>query len=245
MASSYAEVYARSLGNPQAFWALAARDVEWVRRPRAVLNDTDVRRASWFPGGMLNTCYNALDLHVASGRGEQAALIHESPVTRASRTYSYREVLDRVARIAGMLRGLGVEKGDRVLLYMPMLPEAVFGMLAAARIGAIHSVVFGGFASGELAQRIQHAAPKVVLTASCGIEPTHRVEYKPLLDAVDMPHAPLERHRVPAVVAHDALRHARGARGVEDVEGILRFDRQAAGRLRARLERLPVRVPVA
>ena len=183
MSSAYAETYAGSLSNPHRFWALAARDVEWVRRPRAVLNDSDPHRPSWFPGGVLNSCYNALDLHVATGRGEQAALIYDSPVTQTSRAYSYREVLERVSRLAGMLRGLGVGKGDRVLLYMPMVPEAVFGMLAAARIGAIHTVVFGGFASGELAQRIQHAAPKVILTASCGIEPDRVVEYKPLLDA--------------------------------------------------------------
>jgi propionyl-CoA synthetase len=183
VSEAYAEIYASSLANPHRFWALAARDIEWVRRPRGVLDDSDPRRASWFPGGMLNSCYNALDLHVVTGRGEQAALVYDSPVTQTSRTYSYAEVLERVSRIAGMLHGLGVEKGDRVLLYMPMLPEAVFGMLAAARIGAIHSVVFGGFASGELAQRIQHAAPKLVLTASCGIEPNRVVAYKPLLDA--------------------------------------------------------------
>jgi propionyl-CoA synthetase len=183
VSNSYAEVYASSLDNPHRFWALAARGIEWVRRPRAVLNDSDVRRASWFPGGMLNSCYNALDLHVATGRGEQTALVYDSPVAHTQRAYTYRETLDRVARLAGTLRGLGVEKGDRVLLYMPMVPEAVFGMLAAARIGAIHSVVFGGFASGELAQRIQHAAPRVILTASCGIEPNRVVAYKPLLDA--------------------------------------------------------------
>jgi propionyl-CoA synthetase len=131
---------------------------------------------------MLNTCANAVDLHVRSGRGEQPALIHDSPVTGAIRTLSYRELQDEVARFAGALAGLGVERGDRVLVYMPMVPEAVIGMLAAARLGAIHSVVFGGFASGELAQRIQHAAPKVVLTASCGIEPGRVVPYLPLLE---------------------------------------------------------------
>ncbi|MDH3521311.1 MAG: AMP-binding protein, partial [Myxococcales bacterium] len=183
MTGSYEDCYARSLRNPHHFWAEAAREIEWVRRPRAVLNDSDPERASWFPGGKLNSCYNALDLHVLAGRGEQTALVYDSPVTQTVRSYTYREVLERVSKLAGALRALGVEKRDRVLLYMPMVPEAVFGMLAAARLGAVHSVVFGGFASGELAQRIQHAAPKVVLTASCGIEPTHVVEYKPLLEA--------------------------------------------------------------
>jgi propionyl-CoA synthetase len=182
MTSSYDECYARSIEKPQAFWAEAAGEIEWVRRPRAILNDSDPKRASWFPGGMLNTCYNAVDLHVVAGRGDHTALIYDSPVTGTVRRYSYREVQDRVARLAGTLRDLGVEPRDRVLLYMPMVPEAVFGMLAAARIGAVHVVIFGGFGSNELAQRIQHAAPRVILTASCGIEPTRIVEYKPLLD---------------------------------------------------------------
>jgi len=183
VSDAYREAYAESLERPQAFWARAARDVEWVRRPRAVLNDADPARASWFPGGMLNTCYNAVDLHVAAGRGDQTALVWDSPVTGNVRAWSYRELLDEVSRLAGLLASLGVEKGDRVLLYMPMVPEAVFGMLACARIGAIHSVVFGGFAAEELAQRIQHARPRVVLSASCGIEPGRVVSYKPLLDA--------------------------------------------------------------
>ncbi|MEM7412557.1 MAG: propionyl-CoA synthetase [Myxococcota bacterium] len=183
MPPSTAEVHAASLTNPHAFWARAAQDVEWVRRPRSVLNDSDPQRPSWFPGGMLNTCYNAVDLHVVAGRGAQPALIYDSPVTDQKRVITYAELQDEVARLAGVLTELGVEKGDRVLIYMPMVPEAVFGMLATARIGAIHSVVFGGFAANELAQRIQHATPKVVLTASCGIEPGRVVAYKPLLDA--------------------------------------------------------------
>jgi propionyl-CoA synthetase len=180
---SYDESYAASLANPPAFWARAAQDIEWVRRSRAVLNAEDPRYASWFPGGMLNTCYNAVDLHVAAGRGGQAALVYDSAMTGSVRSYTYAELQQEVARLAGALVALGVEKGDRVLLYMPMVPEAVFGMLACARIGAIHSVVFGGFAANELAQRIQHAAPKVVLTASCGLEPGRTVPYKPVLDA--------------------------------------------------------------
>ena len=161
----------------------AAAEIEWVRRPRAVLDDSTPPVVRWFPGAMLNTCFNAVDLHVMAGRADQLALVYDSPVTGEIRTFTYRELKEEVARFAGALRGLGVEKGDVVLLYMPMIPEAVIGMLATARLGAVHSVVFGGFAPNELAQRIQHAAPKVVITASCGIEPTRVVSYKPLLDA--------------------------------------------------------------
>ncbi len=182
MPSAYETAYADSLADPHAYWARAAEDIEWLRRPRATLDGSQPNRTVWFPGGMLNTCFNALDLHVIAGRGEQAALLYESPVSGVSRSIGYRELLDEVSRFAGALAALGVEKGDRVLIYMPMIPEAVVGMLACARIGAIHSVVFGGFASGELAQRIQHAAPRVILTASCGIESGRVVSYKPLLD---------------------------------------------------------------
>jgi propionyl-CoA synthetase len=185
--TAYESAYRESLENPQAFWARAAEDIEWMRRSRAVLDETQPPKTFWFPGGSLNTCYNALDLHVAAGRGDQVALIYDSPVTDTVREYSYRELTDAVARFAGVLVSLGVEKADRVLLYMPMIPEAVIGMLACARIGAVHSVVFGGFASNELAQRIEHAAPKVILSASCGIEPGRVVAYKPLLDrAIEM-----------------------------------------------------------
>jgi len=186
MTNAYEQAYEESLSNPQAFWARAAQDIEWVRRPRGVLDDRDPKRASWFPGAMLNTCHNAVDLHVAAGRGEQTALVYDSAVTDRVSAYTWEELQDEVARLAGVLRALGVEKGDRVLLYMPMVPEAVFGMLAAARIGAVHTVVFGGFAAAELAQRIQHCAPRVVLSASCGIEPGRVVPYKPMLDeAID------------------------------------------------------------
>ncbi|MCH2172134.1 propionyl-CoA synthetase [Myxococcota bacterium] len=180
---SFEEVYGASRADPAAFWMEAAGQIEWVRRPRALLDDTKVPFVRWFPGAMLNSCYNALDLHVIAGRAEQTALIYDSPVTGEIRSYSYRELRDEVSRFSGVLASLGVERGDVVLLYMPMVPEAVIGMLAVARLGAIHSVVFGGFASNELAQRIQHAAPKVILSASCGIEPGRIVAYKPLLDA--------------------------------------------------------------
>src|SRR5262249_14733072 len=182
MPDATARAHAESLADPRAFWTRAAEDIEWVRRPHEVWNDQDPLRPAWFPGALLNTCSNAVDLHVVSGRGAQTALVYDSPVTGALRRYSYAQLQDEVARLAGALLALGVERGDRVLIYMPMVPEAVFGMLACARIGAIHSVVFGGFAATELAQRIQHAAPAVVLTATCGIEPGRVVAYKPMLD---------------------------------------------------------------
>jgi propionyl-CoA synthetase len=183
VADTYSETYRRSIEDPRRFWAVASQEIEWVRRPRAVIDDSTPPKLRWFPGGVLNTCFNAVDLHVLAGRGDQPALIYDSPVTGAIRTFSYRELQEEVARAAGALAELGVERGDRVLLYMPMIPEAVIGMLATARLGAIHSVVFGGFAASELAQRIQHAEPKVVLTASCGIEPGRIVSYLPLLES--------------------------------------------------------------
>jgi propionyl-CoA synthetase len=182
MTDAQETAHARSLADPRGFWAAAAEEIEWLRRSRAVLDESRAPRVAWFPGAMLNTCHNALDLHLAAGRGEQAALIWDSPVTGTVRRFSYRELHARVAGFAGALAKLGVERGDRVLIYMPMVPEAVIGMLATARLGAIHSVVFGGFAANELAQRIQHAAPKVVLSASCGIEPGRIVAYGPLLE---------------------------------------------------------------
>jgi len=187
MAGAYEELHRESIRDPQAFWARAAEEIDWLRRPRAALDATRPPRTLWFPGGKLNTCHNALDLHLLAGRGEQPALVYDSPVTGRTRSFSYRELTEAVARFAGALAGLGVERGDRVLVYMPMVPEAVIAMLACARLGAPHSVVFGGFAANELAQRIQHAAPRVVLSASCGIEPGRVVAYKPLLDrAIEM-----------------------------------------------------------
>ncbi|MGN9844044.1 propionyl-CoA synthetase [Nonomuraea sp. H19] len=174
----YDEAYQRSIRHPDEFWAEAARGIDWDVAPATIFGD-----GRWFPDGRLNTCHNALDRHVAAGRGGQAALIHDSPVTGTVRTYTYAELLDEVARTAGMLRDLGVRAGDTVVIYMPMVPEAVVAMLACARLGAVHSVVFGGFAARELAVRIDHARPKVVLSASCGIEPARVVAYKPLLDA--------------------------------------------------------------
>jgi len=150
----YADVYQQSIESPERFWARAADDIEWIRRPRAILNAADPRYPSWFPGAMLNTCYNAVDLHVVAGHGERTALIYDSAMTGEVRSYRYADLQREVARLAGTLLSLGVERGDRVLIYMPMVPEAVIGMLACARIGAVHAVVFGGFAAGELAQRL-------------------------------------------------------------------------------------------
>jgi propionyl-CoA synthetase len=178
----YDQIYQQSTREPESFWADAARAIAWDKLWDKVLDDSKAPLYRWFTGGMLNTCYNALDRHVEAGRGDRVALIYDSPVTGTKAKFSYAELRDRVARLAGGLAGLGVQKGDRVILYMPMVPEAVIGMLACARIGAIHSVVFGGFASRELATRIDDAKPKVILSASCGIEVNRVIPYKPLLD---------------------------------------------------------------
>jgi propionyl-CoA synthetase len=180
---AYRELFDASITDPTAFWADAATAVTWTREPKRILDDDNPPFYRWFPDGELNTCANALDRHVTGGRAEQAALIYDSPVTGTTRTYSYRELLELTSRFAGALRGLGVGKGDRVVIYLPMVPEAVIAMLACARLGAVHSVVFGGFAAHELAARIDDARPAVVVTASCGIEPTRIVDYKPMLDA--------------------------------------------------------------
>jgi propionyl-CoA synthetase len=176
-------VYRRSLEAPEAFWSDAAAAIDWDEPWERVLDDSRAPFHRWFTGGRLNTCYNALDRHVQRGRAEQPALVYDSPVTETVRALSYRELRDAVAVFAGALAAQGVEHGDRVIVYMPMVPEAVIAMLACARIGAIHSVVFGGFAANELATRIEDAKPKVVVSASCGIEPGRIVAYKPLLDA--------------------------------------------------------------
>ena len=175
-------IYRQSLEDPGTFWREAARALDWERDPTRILDESRPPFYRWFADGVLNTCHNALDRHVAGGRADQAALIYDSPVTATTRTYTYVELLEEVATLAGALAGLGVGKGDTVVVYMPMVPEAVFAMLACARLGAVHSVVFGGFASHELAVRIDDAQPKVVLSASCGIEVDRVIAYKPLLD---------------------------------------------------------------
>ena len=187
MASRYDEVYGSWARDPEAFWAGAADDIDWYRRWDTVRDLSRAPFCSWFAGGLVNTCHNALDRHVEGGWADQTALVYDSPVTNTIARFSYRELRDETARFAGALTSLGVAKGDRVVIYMPMVPEAAIAMLACARIGAIHSVVFGGFAARELAVRLDDAKPKVVLAASCGIEPGRVVPYKPLLDqAIEM-----------------------------------------------------------
>ena len=183
----YAEEFRRSLDDPEGYWRDAAGAIDWITPPTRILDDSAPPMYRWFPDAELNTCYNALDRHVERGRAEQVALIYDSPVTDQVVRYTYQELRDQVAKVAGALRDLGVEKGDRVVIYMPMVPEAVMTMLACARLGAVHSVVFGGFAAAELATRISDARPKVIVTASCGIEVSRVIAYKPLLDrAIDL-----------------------------------------------------------
>ena len=163
-------------------WQRAAQDIHWYQAPATLLDESNPPFYRWFPDGVTNACYNAVDIHVEQGRGEQLAVIYDSPVTDTKRSYTFHQLLDQVARFAGVLASQGVQKGDRVIIYMPMVPEALIAMLACARIGAIHSVVFGGFASNELAVRIDDATPAVIISASCGVEPSRVVPYKPLLD---------------------------------------------------------------
>jgi propionyl-CoA synthetase len=192
MRSVYDQVYARSMKDPVGFWAAAAEDLHWDRRWDRVFDDSRPPFFRWFVGGRLNTCYNALDLHIDRGRGKQRALIYDSPVTDTVQAFTFDELREQVARVAGALRRQGIDQGDRVIIYMPMVPEAVMAMLGCARIGAVHSVVFGGFAANELAKRIDDAQPKLILSASCGIEVNRVVPYKPLLDGA----IELARHRV-------------------------------------------------
>jgi propionyl-CoA synthetase len=180
--SSYEEAYSRSMNDPEGFWAEAAEAVTWVKKWDSVISSPKPNFYRWFEGAEMNTCYNAIDRHVESGRKDQAAIIYDSPVTGVVKKITYGELLAQVSLVAGMLKKQGVEKGDRVIIYMPMIPETLFAMLACARIGAVHSVVFGGFAPHELAVRIEDAKPKVMLSATCGIEPKGAIAYKPLLD---------------------------------------------------------------
>ncbi len=198
MTSRYHEVYESWKRDAESFWAQAAADIDWSRPWDKVFDADAGVYGRWFAGAECNTAHNCLDRHVAAGRGDQAALIYDSPVTGAKQTYTYSELTDAVATLAAVLRKHGVEKGDRVIVYMPMIPEAAIGMLACARIGAIHSVVFGGFAARELATRIDDSTPKLILSASCGIEPGRIVKYKPLLDeAID-----LSAHKPSACIVH-------------------------------------------
>ena len=218
----YQTLYRHSLDNPQEFWAETAADLVWSKPWEKVLDDSDAPFYEWFTGGEINTCYNALDRHCDEGRASQAALIYDSPVTDQVRTYSYEELRDEVAVFANVLQVNGVGKGDRVIVYMPMIPEAVISMLACSRIGAIHSVVFGGFAAKELATRVVDASPKLVISASCGIEGTKVIPYLPLLDKalelagaedltrilVSRPELPIEDLHPSAILWQDAVARA-------------------------------------
>jgi propionyl-CoA synthetase len=192
--SAYEVAYKESLINPESFWKKASEEIHWRKKPTTILDSAKAPFYRWFSDGELNACENALDRHIDAGRGEQIALIYDSPVTQTQKVYTYLEFHDEVAKVAGALKSLNVQKGDRVLIYMPMVPEAVMGMLACARIGAIHSVVFGGFAAAELAARMNDAKPKVILSASGAIEVQKVIEYKPLLDhAIELAHEKPEK----------------------------------------------------
>src|SRR5829696_1687825 len=182
MKSRYREVYTGWKADPERFWAETALEIDWAKPAQKVFDPKAGIYGRWFVGAECNACYNAVDRHVAGGRAEQAAIVYDSPVTRTKRILTYRELQEETAALGAVLRDMGVGKGDRVILYMPMIPEAAIAMLACARIGAIHSVVFGGFAARELATRIDDAQPKVILSASCGIEAARVIPYKPLLD---------------------------------------------------------------
>ena len=187
MSNLYELAFQRSINDPVGFWGEAAEDCHWYKKWDKVLDDSNKPFYRWFVGGEINTCYNALDCHIEKGRGNQTALIYDSPVTNTIKKFTYTELRDEVAKFAGALVELGVKKGDRVIIYMPMIPEAIISMLGCARIGAVHSVVFGGFAANELATRINDAKPKVIVSASCGIEVKNVIRYKPLLDgAIEM-----------------------------------------------------------
>jgi len=210
MSEAYTSAYDASMADGAAFWLAAAAAIDWNRAPATGWTEG----AGWFADGMINTCHNAIDRHVAAGRGDQPAIIYDSPATASRQSFSYRELLDRVSRTAGMLAALGVAKGDRVVIYMPMIPETLFAMLACARIGAVHSVVFGGFAAPELAKRIDDATPRLLLTASCGIEGQRIIAYKPLVD-----HAlELARHDVEHVVVLQRPQVAAAMTAVRDID---------------------------
>jgi len=218
MSRLYDAAFRRSLDDPAGFWAEAAEAIDWYEKATKVFDPAAGVYGRWFVGASCNTCFNALDRHVARGRGAQAAIIYDSPVTGTKRAISYAELLTEVKTFAAVLQDFGVGKGDRVILYLPMVLEAVIGMLACARIGAIHSVVFGGFAAKELATRLDDARPKVVLSASCGIEPGRIVAYKPLLDeaialAAEKPQACIILQRQQLHADRQRIRYYRRAGG--------------------------------
>jgi propionyl-CoA synthetase len=227
MTSGYRQTYDRWRADPQDFWAEAAREIAWIKPPERIFDAEAGVYGRWFPDARCNACFNALDRHVDAGRGDQIALYYDSPVTGTKRAISYRELLEETATLGAALTDLGLSAGDRVLIYMPMISEAIVAMLACARIGAVHSVVFGGFAAKELATRIDDAEPKVILTASCGIEPGRIVEYKPLLDLA----IALARHKPSACVVHQRPQIKADLNGTRDRDWTTLVDAaRAAGR---------------
>ena len=176
MKKDLSAIYNQSIENPEEFWGEVAKDVFWFKKPTKILNKSNHPFYKWYEDGVTNTCYNALDVHIDKGNGDKTALIYDSPITGNKSKHTYKELKEKVSKFAGALVNQGVSKGDRVIIYMPMIPEAVIAMLACSRIGAIHSVVFGGFASNELASRIDDSKAKILITASCGFEPSRTVE---------------------------------------------------------------------
>ena len=192
--AKYDEIFTESIEHPEKFWADAAEGIDWYQKWDTVMDDSNPPFYRWFAGGLMNTCYNAVDRHVEAGRGDQTAFIHDSPVTDSITKVTYKELQEKVALLAGALQSIGVTKGDTVIIYMPMILEAAYAMLACARLGAVHSVVFGGFAANELAIRINHAEPKVIMTASGAIEGTKVLAYKPIVDeAIDIADHKIEK----------------------------------------------------
>ena len=196
MTTKYNEIYQSSINNPEKFWQEISEDIFWFKKPTKVLNKFNPPFYKWFEDGVTNTCYNALDYNIEQGRGEKTALIYDSPITGNKAKFTYKELRHKVSKFAGALDNQGIKKGDRVIIYMPMVPEAVIAMLACGRIGAIHSVVFGGFASNELASRIDDSKAKILITASCGFEPGKTVEYRPLVDGA----LKLAKHNIEKII---------------------------------------------
>ena len=182
MKKNYQDIYDSSINNKEEFWENAAKDIFWYKKPTKILNSSNPPFYKWYEDGITNTCYNAIDIHIDNGKGDKTAIIYDSPITGVKKKFTYNQLKEKVSLLAGALKNQGVTKGDRVIIYMPMIPEAVFAMLACGRIGAIHSVVFGGFAANELASRIDDSKAKIIVSASCGYEPGRVVEYKPLLN---------------------------------------------------------------
>ena len=196
MKTSFDEIYQNSIQKPEEFWENISNDIFWFKKPSKILNKSNPPFYKWFEDGITNSCYNAVDLHIDQGRGEKIALIYDSPITGNKAKLTYNQLKEKVSKFAGALDNQGIKKGDRVIIYMPMIPEAVIAMLACGRIGAIHSVVFGGFASNELASRIDDSKAKILITASCGFEPGRTVEYRPLVDGA----LKLAKHKVDKVI---------------------------------------------